>query len=149
MKSIVLALVLACAVLPSSPAQAAACETEYKSGAQVCVKPVDARLDCQQNLSDDSYRGCDVEVDYRLESNYAGRSYLDVAAECEVEISYTGSEMLSWRSDSSTQRESHQLSAYGPASETMRFDFWFSSFSAVQRVKIASVRCAVRSVNLW
>lgn len=125
------------------------CETEYKSGAEVCVSVTDADLDCSKDFSGVYYRSCEVTVEYDVRTNYGGGSYLDVVVECEVEITYTGREMLASRSDSESNNESHSLYSHGSQSGSMSFDFSFSSFNEVTRVRIASAECRIDSVNLW
>jgi hypothetical protein len=114
------------------------CETEYKTGAEVCVTVTDAELDCTKDFSGEYYRSCEVTIEYDVRTNYSGGSYLDVDVECEVEITYTGREMYSSRSDSESNNESHNLYANGSESESMSFDFSFSSFNEVTRVRIES-----------
>jgi hypothetical protein len=125
------------------------CETEYKTGAEVCVTLTDAELHCQKDYSGEHYRDCEVTVKYELKTNYSGGAYLDVEVECKVEISYMGPGMYSWRSDSSSENESHSLHAHGSESDSFTFDFSFSSYNKVTRVKIDSASCEIESVNLW
>lgn len=125
------------------------CETEYKSGAEVCVSVTDTNLDCSKDFGGEYYRGCEVTIEYEVRTNYGGGSYLDVDVECEVEITYTGREMISSRSDSESNNESHSLYSHGSESESMSFDFSFSSFNEVTRVRVASAECRIDSVNLW
>ena len=125
------------------------CETEYKSGAEVCVSVANADLDCAKDFGGEYYRSCEVTVEYDVRTNYGGGSYLDVDVECAVEITYTGREMLSPRSDSESNSESHSLYSHGSKSESMSFDFSFSSYNEVTRAKIASAECRIDSVNLW
>ena len=76
-------------------------------------------------------------------------AYLDVEVECKVEIRYTGPAIYSWRSDSSSQDESHSLYAHGSESDSFTFDFSFSSYNEVTQVKVDSANCEIESVNLW
>ena len=125
------------------------CETEYKTGAEVCVTVTDTELHCQKDYIGEYYRGCEVKVEYELRNNYSGGAYLDVAVECKVEIRYTGPAIYSWRSDSSSQDESHSLYAHGSESDSFPFDFSFSSYNEVTQVKVDSANCEIESVNLW
>lgn len=107
------------------------CETEYKTGAEVCVTLTNTELHCREDYSGKYYRGCEVTVEYELSTNYSGGAYLDVEVECQVEIRYTGPGMYSWRSDSSAEDESHSLYAHGSDSDSFTFDFSFSSYNEV------------------
>jgi len=101
------------------------CETEYETGAEVCVEVTDVDLDC-----DESYMG-NVEV------------------KCEAEIEYTGRNTYGWSSESECRHESHSLYAHGSDSNTITLDFSFSAFEEVTNVKIDSVHCEIESVDLW
>ena len=125
------------------------CETEYKTNAEVCVEVSDARLDCRKDYSGEYYRSCEVTVEYEVTTDYSGGSYLDADIECQVDIRYSGRGTYSWRSDSSTQDANHSLYTHGSDSESLTFDFSFSSFNEVTQVKLDSVTCEVDDVNLW
>jgi len=125
------------------------CKTEYKTNAEVCVDITGGDLDCNKSFSGDYYRDCDVVLNYDVKTNYSGGSYLDVEVECNVEIQYKGRETYSTQSDSSSKDESHNLYAHGNESETMRFNFSFSSYKEITSVKISSAKCEIESVNLW
>ena len=125
------------------------CETEYKTNAKVCVEVSDASLDCRKDYSGEYYRSCEVTVEYEVTTDYSGGSYLDADIECQADIRYSGRGTYSWRSDTSTQDEDHSLYSHGSDSESLTFDFPFSSFNEVTQVKIDSVACEVDSVTLW
>jgi hypothetical protein len=124
------------------------CKTEYKTNAEVCVRITGANLDCSKSYSGNYYNGCDVTLSYDVETDYRGRSYLHVEVECTVEIEYKGKQTYSTQSDSDRHDESHTLYAYGSHSEMMSFNFSFSSYKEVNRVKISSAKCEIESVNL-
>ena len=124
------------------------CETEYKTNAEVCVEITGGDLDCNESYLDNYYRDCDVALSYDVETDYPGGSYLDVEVECMVEIEYKGRQTFSTQSDSSSEDESHNLYAHGSDSETMRFNFSFSSYQEITSVKISSAECEIESVDL-
>jgi len=124
------------------------CETEYKTNTDVCVEISGGDLDCNKSYAGDYYRDCDVALEYDVETNYQGGSYLDVEIECTVEIEYKGRQIYSSRSDSSSEDESHTLYAHGSESEAMNFNFSFSSYKEVTSVKISSAECEIESVYL-
>jgi hypothetical protein len=132
-----------------APTGAEDCETEYKTNAQVCINLSDKRLDCDKSFDGDSYESCEVTIDYDVSTDYNGGSYLDAGVECEASIEYTGPEMYSWRSDSSTQDNNFSLYAHGSQSDSSTFDFSFSTFEKVTRAKIDAVHCTINSVNMW
>ena len=125
------------------------CKTEYKTNAEVCVEVSDTSLDCRKDYSGEYYRSCEVTVEYDVTTDYSGGSYLDADIECQADIRYSGLGTYSWRSDSSTQDENHSLYAHGSDSESLTFDFSFSSFNEVTQIKIDSVTCEVDSVTMW
>jgi len=125
------------------------CETEYKTNAEVCVRITRANLDCNKSYSGNYYTDCDVTLSYDVETDYRGGSYLDVEVECRVEIEYKGRQTYITQSDSSSEDESHTLYAYGSDSETMYFNFSFSSYNEITSVKISSAECEIESVDLY
>ena len=125
------------------------CEIEYKTNANVCVEVSRSNLDCNENYDGDYYNDCDVNLSYDIETDYSGGAYLDVEVDCRVEIEYTGREIYSTRSDSSSQDESHSLYAHGSDRESKNFNFSFSSYDEVTSAKLMSVDCKVDSVNLY
>lgn len=107
------------------------CETEYKSGAEVCIGAVDAALDCNKSFAGEYYRDCDVSIHYDLSTDYRGRAYLDVDVSCDADISYKGRNTYFSRSDSDSASESHSLYAHGSDYGSSELNFSFSSFTEV------------------
>lgn len=125
------------------------CELEYKTNAQVCVRVTRGNIDCNKSVFGDYYQECDVVLEYEVETNYSGGSYLDAEVECRVEIEYSGRQTFTTQSDSSRKDESHSLYALGSDNGSMNFNFSFSSFSEITRAKISSAKCEIEGVNLW
>jgi len=125
------------------------CDTEDKTGAEVCLHISDATLDCKKSYDGTYYRACDASVSYQLETDYKGRSYLDVAVECEVEIEYRGQNTYSRRSDSNSDRKSHSLYANDSEHGEFDIDFSFSSYQEITQVKIENVTCKITSIELF
>jgi len=133
----------------ASLASGNSCETESRSGAEVCLSISNLNFDCSKSAFGNYYNSCEASISYDLETNYKGRGYLDVEVDCRIEIEYNGKGFYSTRSDSQTKDESSSLYANGFDSETIRFDFSFSSFEEVHRAKIVSHRCEIDAVNLY
>ena len=125
------------------------CQTEYKTNAEVCVRVTGGNLDCNKSFYGNYYRDCDATISYDVETNYSGGSYLDVEVECTVEIEYTGRQTYFKKTDSSSNDESHTLYAYGSDSESMTFNFSFSSYEEATKVRISSAKCEIQNVDLW
>jgi hypothetical protein len=125
------------------------CKTEYKTNAEVCVRVTGVDLNCNKNFLGNYYRDCDATLSYDVKTNYSGGSYLDVKVECTIEIEYRGRQTYLTQSDSDRRDESHTLYAHESNSETMRFDFSFSSYKEVYRVRVSSAKCEIESVDLW
>lgn len=125
------------------------CETEYKTGSEVCVEITQVNLDCDERYAGDYYQDCDVTLDYEVQTDYKGGSYIEVEVECTVEIEYQGRETYATQSDSSYEDESHSLYAHGSESGTMSFNFSFSSFEEITNVKIGSAECEIESVDIY
>ncbi|MCK5722587.1 MAG: hypothetical protein KAI84_08605, partial [Gammaproteobacteria bacterium] len=117
------------------------CETEYKTGAEVCVEITGVDIDCNKSYTGDYYRDCDVTLNYEVQTDYKGGSYIEVEVECTVEIEYKGRQTYTTQSDTSYADESHSLYAHGSESGTMNFNFSFSSFKEITNVKISSAEC--------
>jgi hypothetical protein len=124
------------------------CETEYQSGAEVCLEVSDADLECNKSHMGEFYRDCEVEVDYELSTDYRGESSINVDVECEAEISYKARESYN-SSDSDDESESHNLYANGSDYGSIDIDFSFSSYKEVYSVELRSVECEISSMNLW
>ena len=123
------------------------CETEWDSGARVCVEVEDVSLDCSKNY-DGFFRSCDVEISYDVRTDYKGNKYLDVDVECEADINYKKNTGYSG-SDSDSDDESHNLYANGSDSDTIQLSFSFSSYNEVYKVDVGNYECEIDSVNLW
>jgi hypothetical protein len=125
------------------------CDTEYKTNATVCVEITDASIECNESYAGNYYQDCDLEIEYEVKTDYSGGAYLDVDVECEVEIEYKGRSSYVTQSDSDSQDESHSLYAHGSESETLQFNFGFTSYQEVTNVKIGSASCEIGSVDLY
>jgi hypothetical protein len=125
------------------------CETEYKTNAEVCIEITGVDLDCNESYLGNYYQDCDVSISYDIATDYKGGSYLDVDIGCRVEIEYEGRQTYFTNSESSSSDESHNLYAHGSDSNTMSFNFSFSSFDEVVKATISSTECEIESVNLW
>ena len=123
------------------------CETEWDSGARVCVEVEDVSLDCSKNY-DGFFSSCDVEISYDVRTDYKGNKYLDVDVECEADINYKKNTGYSG-SDSDSDDESHNLYANGSDSDTIQLSFSFSSYNEVYKVDVGNYECEIDSVNLW
>lgn len=134
--------------LQVTSSRSSSCESEYQSGAEVCIEVTDADIDCDENYSDNYYNGCEVEIDYGLETDYRGQSSLNVDIECEAEISYKSRSSYN-SSGSDSETESHSLYAGGSDYNTIEVDFSFSSYKEVYSVELDSAECEIESVNLW
>lgn len=125
------------------------CESEYKTNAEVCVEITGGGLDCSEDYSGNHYRDCDLTLSYEVQTDYSGGAYLDVEVECTVEIEYKGRNTYSTQSDSSYDDESYSLYAQGSESDTMYFNFSFSSYQEITSAKISSAECEIESVDLY
>lgn len=124
------------------------CETEYKTGAEICVSVSGVNIDCTESYGDDYYSGCEVHLEYDIETDYSGGSYLDTEVSCEVEIEYEKADYGSgW--DSANDSDSHDLYSHGNSSESMYFSFSFSSYEKVYKAQVTSADCEIDSVDLW
>jgi hypothetical protein len=142
-------IIAAVAARRSSLLSGDTCEAEPKSGAEVCLNVTNLDFDCSKSSFANYYNSCEATVSYELETNFKGRGYLDVDVECNVEIEFSGKGILSTRTDSETNDESSSLYANGSESETLQFDFSFSSFEEVNKARIVSHRCEIDEINLY
>lgn len=124
------------------------CDSESETGAEVCVRATNASLDCQKSFAGEYYSGCEATLEYEVETDYDGDSYLDVGVECKVEITYSGRNTFVTQDDSDSQDDSHDLYAGDSDSGSMSFDFSFSSFQEVTRARIESATCEIDDVYL-
>lgn len=123
------------------------CETEYDTGAEVCISVNAASLDCDESYDDSYYDSCEVDVDYSLETDYRGGSYIGVDVYCEAGIAYQSTSGRK-RYESDSHYESHSLYSYGMDSGHVTVDFSFSSYEEVYKVSLDDVWCEMQSVQL-
>jgi hypothetical protein len=71
-----------------------------------------------------------------------------VSVECSVDISYSGRNTYSTKTDSESDENSHTLEAYGSENGDAEISFSFSSFEEVTKAKITSAECRITSVDL-
>ena len=145
--SLVSAFLLTTMVLPIE-AKGGDCETDYDTGAEVCVTVDDVDLDCSEGFSG-YFDSCEVEIEYSVETNLdRDDKYLDVEIECEAEISYERKNRSgSWESDDDD--ESHTLYSNGSDYGEIDLDFSFSSYEEVYSVRIDDAECEVDSVYAY
>jgi hypothetical protein len=124
------------------------CDTEDRTGANVCVSITNVDLDCHKNFDESAFTGCDANVSYSLKTDYRGNSSLDASVECTVEISYAGRNTYSTRTDSESDESSHDLGAYDSQSGEAEISFSFSSLDEVTKAKVSSAECRIASVDL-
>jgi len=124
------------------------CDEEDQTGARVCVTVSNSQLECHKNFDESQYSGCDVTVDYELETDYEGRSSLDATVDCAVELSYSGRNTPYPKTDSESDTSSHTLMAHDSDNGTIEVSFSFLSYHEVIRAKIISVECRVSSIDL-
>lgn len=124
------------------------CDIEVQTGSLVCVTVKDTGLRCKEAYSSDYYRGCDVEVDFVVQTNYNGRGYIDGKVECEADLALVEGD---GRRSSANEDESQSFSLYANDSRNLSttIDFSFSHSKQVRRVKATGISCRVRSPWLW
>ena len=125
------------------------CETEYKTGAEVCVSNLNVDLDCTESYSGNYYNNCMVELSYKVETDYSGSSYIDATIKCEVEIEYSGRNTYSTNHESDSQRHSHTLWAHDILRKTSDFDFDFWYYDEINKVEISDAKCKVADVYMY
>ena len=125
------------------------CETENKTNAKVCVKVTHSGIECNKNYDRTAYKNCDVDISYRVDTDYSGGTYLDVDVECNVEIEYKGREFLRAKSNYERINESYNLYANDSKRETKTLNFSFKSFDEVTSSKISNVECKIKDVEIW
>lgn len=125
------------------------CESEDRSGAEVCLNVSDASLDCDESYLGDYYDSCDVAISYRLETNHRGQSDIEVDVSCNAEISYERRDRYGSTSDYSSNWFSHDLGAHDSEYGSMNLHFSFSSFDEVVSAEIESVDCRIEDLELY
>lgn len=133
--------------LRSRGASGQTCQTEYETGARVCLSVLGADLDCDENFSGGFYDNCEVEIDYALETDYRGSSSINTDVECEAEISYESMLYMN-RLEDEKFSESHMLSSYGTVWDNADLDFSFFSSEEVYRVELDDAWCEIQNIYL-
>ena len=124
------------------------CDTESKSGANVCVTVRDAEIGCSETFSKSYFDSCKVEVSFRVETDYKGSGYIDGKIKCEVDISTSGRSGYE-TSMTDDEKKSISLYAFGSENRSVEVDFSFSSFNEIRKVRVTSANCRVRDLSLY
>lgn len=132
----------------SSGMGGSSCETEYRSGAEVCLNIINTSLDCREDFSSDTYRSCDVTAEYELTTDYRGQSSLGVDVSCDAEITQHAVNGMR-RNRSESGWFNHSLYSHGSDWHSMNFAFRFNALDEIYRVQLNSVACRIQSVDLW
>ncbi|WP_299237109.1 hypothetical protein [uncultured Halomonas sp.] len=135
------------AELRANGASGQSCQTEYDSGAAVCISVNMANLDCDESSDGGFYDSCEVDMDYSLETDYRGGSSINVDVYCEAEISYKSKSGRN-RYDSDGYHDFQHLGSYGTGSGYISMDFSFSSYEEVFKVSLKDAWCEMQSVYL-
>lgn len=125
------------------------CESEYKTGAEVCIKVSNATLDCSESLFDDYYDNCAVDVTYILDTDYKGGVSISTDVTCEAEISYESKDSFVSSNLYENTRETHDVYAYANDRHYVNMSFSFGTFDEVLRVKLNSFDCRIDNVELY
>jgi len=106
-------------------------------------------LNCNESYAGSYYRDCDATINYEVTTDYSGDSCLDVEVECSMEIEYKGRQTYTTQTDSASQDASHTLYAHAGDSESIDFNFSFTSYKEITIVTISSAQCEIDSVDLY
>ena len=121
------------------------CDTEYTSGANVCVTVRDADLDCSESYTRGHYDSCRVEVSFNVKTDYRGGGSIDAGVHCEVTLATTGASGYE-SSSSEDENSSFSLYANGSTSRSVEMDFSFSSYEGVRKARVDDISCRVRNL---
>lgn len=124
------------------------CTKERKSGAEVCLKVNDTKLQCDESLFGNHYDSCELELKYRLQTDHRGESYLNVDVNCQAEIEFSEKDSYLRDDESETHYTSHMLSKGAYIYRTMTIEFDFSSFDEPIKVEVEEVNCRISNVTL-
>jgi hypothetical protein len=111
-------------------------------GAEFSVAVRDADLNCNEGYSG-AYDGCEVEVRFRITTNYNGSDTPTARVRCEADISYVDKSGLQG-TDSSDASKSVSISGQ---EESGRVEISFSFSMEAVRAKLTEVRCKIRDVS--
>lgn len=123
------------------------CETEHRSGAEVCVEVTDTDLDCEESYSGDYYSDCEVQVEYDVTTDYQGQTGISVEVECEAAVSYEARGSYD-SSESEDDYYSHTLYANGSDYGSFELDFSFLAYKEVYSVDLESAECSIQDLRL-
>jgi len=123
------------------------CETENRSGAEICLAITGRRFDCDKSFEGTSYTGCSLSISYEVSTDYRGQSSIDVDVECKASIDTKKRQGFSGY-EPDRRDESHTLYASGSDSETVRLLFDFSSFEEVYGASVSTASCEIDDVSL-
>lgn len=124
------------------------CDSEYRSGANVCVTVKNAELACSEAYDGSSYDSCRVEVSLYIETDYRGRGYVDGRVKCEASVSTMGSSGYE-STQTNDERWSFSLYANDSSTRSIDIDFSFSNYDKVRKVWISDLTCRVRDLYTY
>ena len=124
------------------------CDSEYSSGANVCVTVKNAELNCSESYARGNYDSCRVGVSLYVETDYRGHGYVDGRVKCEVSLATVGSGGYE-SSQSNDERWSFSLYANDSSTRSLDIDFSFSSYEKIRKVRISDLTCRVRDLYVY
>jgi len=117
------------------------CRTEPDTDSEVCVRIIDAEIDCSENYEGTHFDSCEVEIDYVVETDYSGNGSINVDLYCEIEVEYE-SETTYSGSDDEDFRVNVTIYAndFHSGSEDLDFDFYFEEPKSVE---LSEAKCRI------
>jgi len=124
------------------------CQTEYTTGAEVCLGNLSARLRCNESYLGNYYDTCYVYMDYTIETNHRGSSDISVSVDCSATISHTSPKDYISGSKSGYSSDTHYVSSYGTVNAEQEMYISFGYLDEPTEVRIKYSTCDITSANL-
>lgn len=124
------------------------CETEARSGAQICAIVSMSAITCEEDYETDFYEGCTGEVSCLIESEYKGSTGIDVDVTCTIRIKYKVQGSSAWSTEELEAHDSLRVVAGSRASARFEVRFDFSPYDKVVVAKLETATCKISGLEL-
>ena len=121
------------------------CDTEPDTDSEVCVRVVDAEIECSENYEETYYDSCEVEIDYIVETDYSGNGSIEVEVRCDVEVEYESETSYSGSED---EDFTANVTLYADDSHSGNEDVDFSLYyEEPTSVKVTEASCKIYDLS--
>ncbi len=124
------------------------CASERQYGAEMCVEITNASTVCVADADRRYLKGCEIAVEYTVESDYQGEAEFEVAIEFDIELEYDIEGMGYWKSNSQSAKEALNISQAGSVRRRIELTFDCNDYGRVTDAQVGVLHCEIKEVIL-